>query len=322
MYYNDECKQKYLSEQIRKDQHNRAKKMFEVAAKREELLQLDLGMWGHDDVVWLINQLATIDLNTVKVQIVAAYTYQQWYLKEFGLDSPDRDENRSVACNQKKITREDVNFERPIKATIVVDFEQVVRALESVIALDEGLLTPPLLCFAWMNVDIEQAVRVPYDGIRWSSNMIVNDTGDVITNHIPAEVQRVLRTYEDTLVGRNGRKTVYPYHTGYFLKPFLPKGYDASHEPIKVNTAMSSLSRINQKLQQSGNFDVELTYANIQRSAQFRILLDKEPASFLSPDGRKFVETVCGNGQKDFQKSRIYDVLYIYEQYKKAFNLI
>ena len=322
MYYNDECKEKYFSTLARSDQRNRARKMFKAASNREVEAQRDLGLWGHDDVVWLMNQLVTIDLVTFKTQILDVYAYQQWYLKEAGLDHSDAIENRVVACNQKKITREDIDFTQAVQINLTPNFAEVTNLLSSVISLDEGVLTPPLLCFAWMNVDIKQALHVPYDGIKWSSNIILSEDGNVLVDSIPVEVCDVLRRYENTWIGRNGRKTVYPYHTGYFLKPFLPKGYDAPHEAIQVSTATSSISRVNQKVKQLKVSHFDLTYANVQKSAQFKMMLDREPTSFLTLEGRQFVEELFGNEQKDFQKSRIYDVLYIYEQYKKVFNLI
>lgn len=321
MYYNNEVKQRYLDTLCRKDKINRANKMFSTASERETELKRDLGLWGHDDVVWLLNQLATIDIVTLNKQIVEVYAYQQWHLQTVQAINSDLFDRSVVACNQKKVAKEDIDFTETIKHNLVLDFSEVVTAMKAVIPFDEGIVVPPLLCFAWLNINIEDAVRIPYDGVRWSTRQIFNEQGNLLVDDVPSDIYDILWQYANTSVGKSGRKTVYPYHTGYFLRPFLPRGYETPCEPIKVNTASAAIYRVNQRIKDLSLDCCEVTYANIQKSGQFQMMLDKEPMSLYSTEGRAFVNELCGNNQKDFLKSRIYDVLYIYEQYKKAFNL-
>lgn len=320
MYYNDTFKQNYLETLSRRDQRNRANKMFDTAKEIETEKGKDLGLWNHDEVVWLISRLATIDLVTLKTQILDVYAYQQWYLREIGEGEDNNEAAMNVACNQKKIVREDVNFETAFRDCTYLDVAESLREIASVIELDHGNVTPPAICFAWLNIDIEVAVQIPKDGVNFRDGTVRDEHGNILAANIPDEIVSVLRTYDQTLIGKQGRKPAYPIENGKFLRHFESSIAHANRDPFTVNVVTTSISRVKNKImEQCGS--PRLSYANVQKSAQFKMMLDREPTSFLSPEGRQFVEKLCGNGKKDFQKSRIYDVLYMYEQYKKVFNL-
>lgn len=317
MYYNNELKQKYISEQNNNSDVVKAKKIFEKAKIKEFATKSDLSRFDRNQVIEVINTFESIDLNALKSYVAAVYDYQSWYY-----DTQKESMPSTIAYNQKKITREDLDFITPIKKSIYPSFGSLMEELRLGVEFDQGHYVVPLVCMAWLGIDINESVLVPKSGVDFEMACIFDEQGKCLVENIPQDVLDVMYVYANTRVGKKGNATVYPFENGKFLRLMEPLGTNKTPEPFNRDDAKGQIyyakKQINQKLKERvPPEESRLTYLSIQRSGQFDRLrrLELSGIDLNSSANENLIRKVYG------PKNKTYDVIYIYQQYKKAFNL-
>lgn len=299
--YGEHLKQEYIDTLVG-DARNKARALFNATETQEGTLDLDLCDWNDAQVIDFLNNKDFIDLPSLRNLISHIRRYKQ---KMGGSE-----------CN---IGAEKVDVSSIMRRILYPTPEALLKEISYGLPLDQGHPEVAALCLAWIGIKTKDV-----DSLRPDQIDLRNGTSLYMhaNNQIDPVILSVLRTYKSTFKAE--RIQSFPYdvfyqETGYFLHRMLPSGSQKTGSKIPLTNIQSAITELRIKVSDNParNGDSYLSYLTVLKSGRFRRLYESEVAwiNTGADNVREHLNAALDN------KASYKDNMYIYEQYKKAFNL-
>lgn len=310
--YNQEIKEQFLQDYLATGKEkNGCRAMFETVGQFEAISGKDLAEMSKDEVV---QALESVDIGTYSsaagIQSVIK-AYVKWCMDNF----PSMHFDRSLDY----LEISDIDVSGFYSKTIFQNEDELIFELESVRHFDEGFTEGIILVFAWLGIEQKNALSVKIEDVNLTDRTIyLRDSGKIIS--FSERIADVLKVYERTKVGyrsAGGReRPVYRDDSfGNYIRRYCP----ASHlgvRPFDPANIRKSINDINQLYVAQGK-ESRLWNGNVVASgALYRIhTLELSGVDVFSLKNKDLVIEAFG------VKSKLYEIHWMYRNYKRAFNL-
>ena len=307
--YNREIKEQFLSEY----DGNRvigARPNLESLSAYEEMLQRDLAEMSFDEAVEAISGL---NIGTYKTA-AGVQSFIRSYVKWCDQFSKFKNVNLEL-CS---ISADDIDCSKRLRELVFKSEDELINELGSVRPFDEGYPESIAVLLTWIGVKQSEISSIKTSDVNLEKQWVYIRDRDLFAS-FSEKIADIFRVYEKTKVGyRSAGGDSRPVfrddsHDGY-VKKYFPKG--KSGDPFTSVQIKHIVHHLNSIYVDNGN-PPKFTGSNILMSgALYRVFeLEQRGIDVFSIKNKKMVSNAF------VAKANLYEILWLYKNYKKAFNL-
>ena len=224
-----------------------------------------------------------------------------------------------VTCDN--IYLENIHLSEAIKHDLYPSFGALLDPIEKQAVNLEGGLVLPALAFAWLGLTPEQVCNLRVNDVDLKKGLIFVDGNKVHQIEIKSDsILALLRRYRNInatyrdLSSNSGTVVYTPIESEYFLRKLASSATQRKSAQYASNSLRTALTRAQEQLEENG-IKCNLVYKDIMLCGEL------EKVRFLEVSGidvikeKKLVRSCFSSSYTDS------DALYLYQEYKKAFNL-
>lgn len=308
--YNTEVKEYFLrciddQQRLQKD----ARTVFEAIGNAEREYDSDIGFLPHSQRVELFNTIDITSLQSAQLYARVLNKYVRW------LSSIHT--NRQFDVTELN-ARSDFDFVSAIQKSHYKSFVDIIDDVSNLYEYDQGYVSMPSLCFAWLGVATKDAPLIKNTDVDLM-NGVLTYNGTFIK--IEPFMLSILRQYCKTDVAERKQHytthVVYKLTSDYFLYKMVTVNSAKQPTPVSVNSMVVAIQDLKDLLPNGNASKEKLTYNNVYRSGGYARLykLEKQGVK-IAIENERLIKKAFGSAGMQFT-----DLTFQYQAYKKAFNL-
>lgn len=305
--YNQEIKERFLSE-YEGGRKVSASTNFESIGKYEELCGKDFAEMSECEAIEALKYVRIKTYGTAFGVLSFVRNYVKWCRENSVFDNL----NSSLVS----LTVDDIDISDELKSMLFTSEDELIKAMRSVRPFDDGYYDVIVVLFGWLGIPQKQVTSIKIDHVNLSENFLVfEDTEIKFSDSIRDILSLYAKTKTGTRVQADTVRIVYrddSYDT--FVRKFsAPKQLGKKLTNSQVEDAVYLL---NKAYVEQGN-DPKFTSGSIMHSGGLRRVydLEKQGIDVFSIKNKNAVL------QAYRVKAKLYEILWLYKNYKKAFNL-
>lgn len=260
--YNQEIKERYL-ETLSGSTVTATRGVFEAVNNIEFEYSKDLAEFDPSIVGYFFEMSGFSEPNNIRTKLGYIASYADWYVEQFG--------------GSHRIRDYDIfgfPYAKYFDITLCKSPEHLCNIIAQVYDVDSGQPAMAALMFAWLGVDLSDAVALKKEQVDTWHGKIYDATGGLIVHHMPEAIRERLDIYSKTYSAirvQNQTFTVYAEDIGYFIKRMKTANSDKKVGPFSSKQMMSLLTMMRDKYadQFGKESAILLNYSNVQRSGNF-----------------------------------------------------
>lgn len=307
--YNRDIKEQFLSEY----DGNRvigARPNFELIGAYEEKFQKDLAEMSFDEAVETISNL---NIGTYKTA-AGVQSFIRSYVKWCDQFSKFKNINLEL-CS---ISADDIDCSKRLYELVFRSEDELIKELGSVRPFDEGYPETIAVLLTWVGVKQNEIASVRASDVNLEKQWVYIRDRDLFAK-FSDKIADIFRVYEKTKVGYrsaggDSRPVFRDDSHDRYVRKYLPKG--KSGDPFTSVQFKHLIHHLNSIYADAGN-PPKFTGSNILLSgALYRVWeLEQSGVDVFSIKNKKAVANAF------VAKANLYEILWLYKNYKKAFNL-
>ena len=310
--YNQEIKEQFIAEHATGEKERFGwRSMFETIGEYESLVGKDLSEMSIPEVVEALKPAVIGTYGTAAGVQCMIKAYARWCVDNCPFLYPNK------ALSGLEI--DDIDASEYYSKTIFTSEDELIFELESVRRFDEGFMEGLVLVLAWIGIEQKDVLSVNIRDVDLQERTIYVERLKKAVS-FSERIADVLKVYEKTKVGsRSAGGTTRPvyrddsYNT--YVRKYSPKG-QLGEKPLTPSRIRNAVGTINELYIAQGK-PSRLWNGNIVASgALYRVrLLELSGVDVFSKKNKDAVVEAFG------VKSKLHEVLWMYRNYKRAFNL-
>ena len=311
MYYNDAIKQDYLATMRAKSQITG---LFAAFKAKEEELQQDVGAMSDEQALALYQSLNTTNLTTIKIKLPYLNSYRRWYREHFN----DWDRNSSDSISYKQI-----DLSRSMRNTFVCSWSDIMDELRAVdYDFYQGYEAAPILAFSWLGINVLGATTLLKEQIDCKNGLIFDSHHTLQVRDMEAEIKDIFSIYQNTAEAtrtRNQVERVYANASPYFIHRM-----DSENNTKSVNEPRAPATMLHQIRMLAADYETrtgkpsKMVPQNVLYSGCYHRL---HQYMQTNPNTKNREVQFEMRRRIGYNNMPVSEMMYLYEQYKKAFNL-
>ena len=304
--YNQEIKERFLEEcdPIKKG----FRPMFEALGPCESFYRKDLAEMTAGEFFESSKVLSTGTYKTAADVLLRVKTYVKWCGENCA----------SLVINQKLLDLkvEDIDTTQYLSKTIFRNEDELIREMKSVRPFDDGYYDVIVVLFSWLGIPQKYAIDVKVNDVDFEKKIVkFNGTEIPFSDNIGDILALYSKTKIGTRVNANGQRIVYrddSYDT--FIRRFSPP--KQLGKKITNSQIEDAVYLLNKAYTEAGNAP-RFTSGNVLASGALKRVYDLEQCGVdvFSVKNKDIVAKAYR------AKAKLYEILWLYKNYKKAFNL-
>lgn len=305
--YNREIKEQFLAE-YEGGRKVSARINFESIGEYEELCGKDIAEMQISEA---IEALKCVHIKTYGTAF-GVLSFIRNYIKWCREKSVFNDINTDLAA----LTVDDIDISGELKAMLFASEDELIKAMRSVRPFDDGYYDVIVVLFVWLGIPQKQITSIKIDDVNLSDNVVVFDGVDIkFSDDIKDILSLYAKTKTGTRIKADGARIVYrddSYDT--FVRKFsAPKQLGKKITSSQIEDAVYLL---NKAYVEQGN-NPKFTSGSIMYSGGLRRVyeLEQQGVDVFSIKNKNAVI------QAYRAKAKLYEILWLYKNYKKAFSL-
>ena len=311
MYYNDAVKHQYIATLKSK---NQIASFFSTSQPFEDELQIDVGAMPDEKVLEIFQTTNPVNVMSVKSQLPGINSYRRWYRAHFD----DWDRNQA-----EKLTYQQVDIATPMRNTLIRSWSEIMDELREIeYDFSQGVEAAPILALLWLGITVQDAVLLKKTQVDCVNGLIFDAKGVLLVRNIEPEILDVLRAYQNTKQAKrkhNQNEDVFATNSSYFIHRMdaanSKKVADEPRHPLRMTKQIQdfALDYKNKTGKQSKMDTRRVLYSgNLHRLYEYMQTNPNTKDLEVQLEMKRLIGNVT---------MLTGDVLYMYEQYKKAFDL-
>lgn len=305
--YNPEVKERFLSE-YEGGRKVSASAHFESMSKYEELCGKDFAEMNESEAIEALKHIHIKTYGTAFGVLSFVRNYLKWCRENSAFDNL----NNSLVS----LTVDDIDISDELKTMLFASEDELIGAMRSVRPFDDGYYDVIVVLLVWLGIPQKQITSVKINDVNLSDNVIVFDGMEIkFSDSIRDILSLYAKTKTGTRVQADTVRTVYrddSYDT--FVRKFSPPkqlGKKLTNSQIE-----DAVYLLNKAYVERGN-DPKFTAGGIMHSGGLRRVyeLEKQGMDVFSIKNKNAVI------QAYRAKAKLYEILWLYKNYKKAFSL-
>ena len=309
--YNQEIKERFLAEYTAGGRNeNTCRSILELIGIYEEAIQVDIAEMSHNDAVEAVRGTKTGSYGSAAHVASLIKSYARW-CKDSGALS-------NVNCALMSISVDDIDSSRHLSTLLFKSEDDLISEMRSVRPFDDGYFEVVVLLFAWLGIDTRTSMSIKIDDVNIEDKFIKIESDGRIVQFSDA-VADVISVYAKTKVGtraaRGETRQVYRDNSyDRFIRKFCPP--KQLGKELTLSQVRSAISEMNQIYVEEGN-ESRLNTSNVMVSGALHRVwtLEQSGLDVFSVKNKSIVAEAFGLDAKP------YEVLWLYKNYKAAFNL-
>lgn len=307
--YNREIKDRFLDEY---DGNRKlgARSILEKIGEHEEFLQKDLAEMSFDEV---INAIKSLDIGTYSTAF-GVKTFIKSYVEWCDRSTSFKNINLEL-CS---IDVDDVDCSRRLSQLVFKNEDELIKELGSVRPFDEGYPETIATLLTWIGVKQSEIASIRMSDVNLEKQWVYVPDRDLFAK-FSEKIADIFRVYEKTKIGYrasggDSRPVFRDDSYDRFVRKYLPKG--KSSDPYTSVQIKHITHHLNTIYVEQGN-PPKFTGSNVLMSgALYRVWqLEQRGVDIFSIKNKKEVANAF------VVKANLYEILWLYKNYKKAFNL-
>lgn len=304
--FNQEIKEQFFS-QPKKPEIKRG--FFERLSQSEESLGIDICQMSRSQAIEAIQRIGSYDIGTFNTYISAAKAYAKWcYNSGLFPDAP---------YGILGVSALDINPQDFIRENIFLTEDELVNSIKTIVPIYEGYVEVIACIFAWLGIDDPLSI---HDADVFIEGKKIVRNGIVVVDGFSDFVADFLTQYKrlKTSTRENGT-TIYTVvkdrSHDTFIKQFCSVNSTKFGKKMDIRVVQTAINKLNQKYEEAGN-SPRITYRNIMKSGSLSRLYQAE-RNGLDVFDKSNLKVVEGF----FYQTNYRSILWLYRNYKEAFNL-
>ena len=310
--YNQEIKERFFNEctSLGKEKGN-YRTIMDAIGEYEEKIQRDLAEMQVEDAIEALRYADIGVYNSATSAQSMIKNYVTWCYENKVFDH--------VNNNLLLIKISDIDVSRYLARTLFKDEDELISEMQTVRRFDEGFTEGLILLFAWLGIEQKDALTIKIEDVNLKDRVIFARVyGKYI--HFSEKIADVFKIYEKTKEGfRSAGGSFRPVYRDDSYDTYIRKYSPYSQlgeKPLTPARIRSSVGVIS-KLYVAQGKESRLWNGNVVASgALHRVyLLERSGVNVFSKKNKEAVIEAFA------VKSKLHEILWMYKNYKKAFNL-
>lgn len=306
--FNEEIKERFLKEFTAGKNEKSFRAKFEALGEYEYSLGKDFAEMSTVDAV---NAMRNVRIGTYKSAFALIYQirgYVKWCVDNFVFSD--------VNTGLISLTVDDVDISENMKKMLFRTEDEFIKELRSARTFDDGYLDVIVMVFSWLGISQDQAMAIKIDDVDFESMTVHLPDRDIQFSEKLGEVLWIYsKTKHSTRLNGNGPRDVYRDDSyDLFVRKFsAPKQLGKKLTKSQLQAALHDLNEVYVNL---GN-EPRFTSGNVLTSGALRRVFELEQSGvdvFLMKNKNAVLDAFV-------EKSKLYEVLWLYNNYKRAFSL-
>lgn len=310
--YNHEIKERFLQDVFSKTvkNSNSCYAIFDGLSVAEESSCKDVAVMSIEEVLSAIGKVNISKYATAASALSLIKKYVQWCAenKVFNISGKEFDE----------ISVDHIDISESLSKLLFKDEDDFLTALRSVRPFDDGYLEVVVMVFSWVGIELSQIFDVKIPDVDLFDRVIYLNNG-LKKISFSERVGEILTVYSRTRMAKRQNGTclrdVYRDDSyNMFIRRFCPKsqlGRELTKPQIKA-----AVNQMNQDYIELGN-TAKFTTRNVCMSGALRRVYELEQTGvdiFSIKNKSSVIEAYRAS-------DKLYEILWLYRSYKRAFNL-
>lgn len=298
--YNQDIKERYL-ETLSTLHYNNVAGIFNLSAEFEFAAQKDIAEFDPSQIGCFFESYGFSEPDTIRTKLGNVASYADWYVNNSGGAHTIRDYDIFS-----------FPYAKFFDTALCKSPEHLCSLIDQVYDVDSGQPAMAALMFAWLGIDLSQAVTFKHEQVDTRNGKIYDATGSIIVHHMPEIIRERLDIYSKThsaIRVQNQTFTVYAEDIGYFLKRMKTLNSEKKAGPFSPKQIMSLMTTMrNLYAEQFGKETATvLNYSNVQRSGNFYRLheLAKSGVDIRSNKNADKVRMCLGKSKRNHKDNMI-----------------
>ena len=307
--YNQEIKERFIAE-YDGNRKNAVRPNFELISEYEEKYQKDLAEMSVDEAV---DTISGLNIGTYKT---AAGT--QSFIKSYVNWCHQLGVFKNVNLDLCKIGLDDIDCSRRLRELLFRTEDELIKELNSVRPFDEGYPEAIATLLTWVGIKQTDIVSIRVSDVNLDKRWVYVPHIDLFAG-FSEKIADIFKVYENTKVGYrsaggDSRPVFRDDSYDRYVRKYLPKG--KSSDPYTSVQIKHITHHLNTIYVERGN-PPKFTGSNVLMSgALYRVWqLEQRGVDVFSIKNKKEVASAF------VVKANLYEILWLYKNYKKAFNL-
>lgn len=307
--YNLEIKERFLAE-YDGNRKLSARPILELIGKHEEFLQKDLAEMSFDEA---IDAIKNLDIGTYSTAF-GVKTFIKSYVEWCNGLSLFKDINLGLCT----IDVDDIDCSKRLGELAFKTEDELIKELGSVRPFDEGYPENIVTLLTWIGVKQNEIAAIRTSDVNLEKQWVYIRDRDIFAS-FSDKIADIFRIYEKTKVGSrsaggDSRPVFRDDSHDVYVRKYLPKG--KSSDPLTSVQIKHIVHHLNSIYVDNGN-PPRFTGSNILLSgALYRVWeLEQRGVDVFSIKNKKMVSNAF------VAKANLYEILWLYKNYKRAFSL-
>ena len=306
--FNEEVKERFLIEFAAGKNEKSCRAKFEAIGEYEHSLGKDFAEMSTADAAKAMQFVRIGTYKSAFGLIAQIRSYVKWCF--------DNHVFSDVNTGLISLTVDDVDISENMKKMLFRTEDEFIKELRSARTFDDGYLDVIVMVFSWLGISQDQAMAIKIDDVDFKSMMVHLPDRDIQFSEKLGEVLWIYsKTKHSTRLNGNGPRDVYRDDSyDLFVRKFsAPKQLGKKLTKSQLQAALHDLNEVYVDL---GN-EPRFTSGNVLTSGALSRVFELEQSGvdvFLMKNKNTVLDAFV-------VKSKLYEVLWLYNNYKRAFSL-
>lgn len=306
--YNEEIKERFLADLSAGKNEKSYRAKFEAIGLYEDSVCKDLAELSVADTIKAMQNVRIGTYKSAFSLISQIRSYVDWCFNNHIFND--------VNMDLLSLTVDDVDISESMKKMLFRTDDEFIRELRSARTFNDGYFDVIVMVFSWLGISQDQAMEVKINDVDFESMMVHLPDRDI---HFSEKLGEILwiysKTKHSTRLNGNGPRAVYRDDSyDLFVRKFsAPKQLGKKLTKSQLQAALHDLNEIYADL---GN-EPRFTSGNVLTSGALSRVFELEQSGvdvFLMKNKNAVLDAFV-------VKAKLYEVLWLYNNYKRAFNL-